>query len=95
MTRWIMFALTLIGFALAFAAKSPGVLALGLLLGGVSLFGFIFALAADRIAAGARPDASMATPEDLAALGRRTVQRLPGRAPMPGAARGDDAHRIE
>lgn len=91
MTRWILLGLTLIGFTLTFVAKSSGVLALGLLLGVVGLFGFIFALAADRIAAGARPDASMASPEDLAALGKRAVPPAPPRvSPVPAVRPRDD-----
>lgn len=71
MTRWIMLGLTILGFALVFIAKSPAVLGLGLLLGIVGMIGFVFALAADRISASARPDAAMASIEDLAALNKR------------------------
>ena len=68
MLRWMLLALTILGFVLVFSSKSALVLAFGLLLGGVGLFGFIFALAADRISANARPDTSMASTEDLIAL---------------------------
>lgn len=86
MTRWILLGLTFVGFTLAFVAKSAGLLALGLLLGVVGAFGLIFALASDRVAASARPDALMAAPEDLAALGKRPA---PPRAPQPPAPEQD------
>jgi hypothetical protein len=78
MMRWLMLALTLFGFALAIVTRSPGVLALGIVLGFVGLFGTVFSLAADRVAATARPDSAMATAEDLAALrGRRAAAKAP------------------
>lgn len=89
MTRWILLVLALIGFTLVLAAKSVGLLALGLLLGIVGLFGFIFAMAAARVAAGARPDASMAAPEDLIALGKRGARTPPPRPDAPVVSRDD------
>jgi hypothetical protein len=86
MTRWIMLVLTIIGFALIFSTKSSALLALGLLAAVVGLFGFVFALAADRVSASARPETSMATKEDLLAL-RRRPPRVP---PAPGKPGGGD-----
>ncbi|HEY0232575.1 MAG TPA: hypothetical protein VGC55_15110 [Dokdonella sp.] len=83
MTRWIMLVVTVFGFVLAFMAKTPGLLGLGLLLVLVGVIGFVFALAADRVAANARPEASMAAIEDLAALRRK---RTPPAAPATPAA---------
>lgn len=71
MPRWIMLGLTILGFALVFIAKSPGLLGLGLLLGIVGMIGFVSAIAAERISASARPDAAMASVEDLVALKER------------------------
>lgn len=71
MPRWIMLGLTILGFALVFIAKSPGLLGLGLLLGIVGMIGFVSAIAAERISASARPDAAMASVEDLVALKKR------------------------
>ncbi|MDR2012981.1 MAG: hypothetical protein LBQ20_08060 [Rhodanobacter sp.] len=68
MLRWIMLVFMLVGFVLIFLAKSAGVLAIGLLLTGVGVVGFIGALAVARISAHARPEAAMASPEDLLAL---------------------------
>ncbi len=88
--RWIMLGLTILGFALAFIARSPGVLGLGLLLGFVGLFGMVFSIASDRISAGARPDTAMLSAEDLAALRARreaaakaAAAGAPPRAPTP------------
>ena len=72
MTRWIMLVLAVLGFMLAFMTKSPGLLGLGLLLGLIGVVGFVFALAADRVSANARPEAAMAAVEDLVALRKRT-----------------------
>jgi hypothetical protein len=69
--RWIMLGLTILGFAMAFIARTPGVLAIGLVLGFVGLFGMVFSIASDRIASRARPDTAMLSTEDLAALRAR------------------------
>jgi len=69
--RWIMVGLTILGFAMTFIAKTPGFLAIGLVLGFVGLFGLVFSIAADRVASRARPDTAMLTTEDLAALRAR------------------------
>lgn len=82
--RWIMLGLTILGFAMAFVTKSAGVLAIGLVLGFVGLFGMVFSIAADRVAAGARPDTAMLSTEDLAALRAR---REAAAAKAAGAAR--------
>jgi hypothetical protein len=69
--RWILLGLTILGFAMTFLAKTPGVLAIGLVLGFVGLFGMVFSIAADRIASRARPDTAMLGTEDLVALRKR------------------------
>jgi hypothetical protein len=69
--RWIMLGLTILGFAMTFVARTPGVLAIGLLLGFVGLFGMVFSIASDRIASRARPETAMLSSEDLAALRAR------------------------
>jgi len=87
MTRWLMLGLTLIGLALVFSTKSPGVLGLGLLLCLVGIVGFVFALAADRISANARPESSMILGEDFTRLRRRT-------APPPQGEAGPAATKV-
>jgi hypothetical protein len=82
MTRWLMLVSLVLGFALTFIAKGPGLLALGLVLGFVGLFGLIFALAAARVSASARPETLMAAPEDLVAL----RSRRPPVRPVPVAS---------
>lgn len=82
MTRWIMLALTVFGFALAIMTSSPGLLGLGLLLGLIGLFGVVFGLIADRVAAATRPETSMLGSEELAhmsgkARGRASERRVP------------------
>jgi hypothetical protein len=90
--RWIMLGLTILGFALTFIARSPGVLGLGLVLGFVGLFGMVFSIASDRIASGARPDTAMLSAEDLAAIRARreaaakAAAAAPPRVPTPAPA---------
>lgn len=84
--RWLMLGLTLFGFALSFVTRSPAVLAIGLVLGFVGLFGLVFSMAADRVSASARPESAMLGPEDLAAMRtRRTTAPTPTttRTPAP------------
>jgi hypothetical protein len=84
--RWIMLGLTILGFAMTFVAKTAGVLAIGLLLGFVGLFGMVFSIASDRIASRARPDTAMLSTEDLAALrARREAAAKADAAPAPRA----------
>ena len=79
MARWIMLGLTILGFAIVFTTRSPGLLGLGILIGLVGFIGFVFALAADRVSASARPEATIASVDDIHAMrGRR-----PGRPPTP------------
>jgi hypothetical protein len=79
--RWLMLVLLILGLALTFTTKSPGVLAIGLGLGFVGLFGLIFLLAADRVSSGARPESAMLGPEELAAMRARQA----GTRPRPTA----------
>ena len=74
MGRWIMLGLTILGVVLVFTTKNTGVLAIGLLSSVIGFFGFILALASDRVSASARPESSIAAVEDLAAL-RKVVPR--------------------
>lgn len=83
MTRWILLAITLFGFALAYVSKHPGLVWLGLILGFVGLFGMVFSIAADRVSAGARPESAMLGPEDLAAM--RARRAASARPPAPTA----------
>jgi hypothetical protein len=80
--RWLLLVFTIVGFTLTFMAKGPVLLGIGLVLGFVGFFGFIFALAADRVSAAARPETSMLGAEDLAAMRARQT----GARPRPIAA---------
>lgn len=86
MTRWIMLALTLLGFVLMFTTKSPILLGLGLLFAVVGFVGFVLALAADRVSASARPETSMASRDDLVALRQPRRPTAPSAPPARPAA---------
>ncbi len=66
--RWIMLLAAVLGFGLAFSARTPGLLGLGLVIGFVCLFFALLGFAAARIAATARPDTAMLTDKDMYAL---------------------------
>ena len=68
MTRWIMIALTLLGLVMAILTRSPGLLGLALLMFFVGAFGLVFSMAAERVSANSRSDASMLPPEALIAI---------------------------
>lgn len=73
--RWIMIVLTLAGTGLAFLARGPGLLGIGLLLGFIGLFGTVLSIAASRISSGTRPDTAMLSAEDLRAIRDRAQAR--------------------
>lgn len=83
MARWIMLGLTILGFAIVFTTRSPGLLGLGMLLGLAGFIGFVFALAADRVSASARPEATIASVDDIHAMRRRTPVRPAASAAPP------------
>jgi hypothetical protein len=86
MARWILLGMTILGFGIVFTTHNPTALGIGLLLGIIGFFGFIVALAADRIAANARPDAAMASGQDIMAM-RKAIPARPAAAPLrPQAA---------
>jgi hypothetical protein len=91
--RWIMLGITILGFAMTFIARTPGVLAIGLVLGFVGLFGMVFSIAADRIASRARPDTAMLSTEDLVAMRARreaAAKAAKAAAAPPRAPAGPD-----
>lgn len=57
-----------LGFGIAFGTHSPGTLAIGLVVGFVGLFGTVFVMVAERVAATARPDSALLTDKDISAL---------------------------
>jgi len=85
--RLIWPVLAVFGFVLAYLASTPGVLATGLLLGFVSLFGSVLSLAAVRIESRARPETQIIATSELAELRRQAeARRKAGPPPVPPAA---------
>ena len=72
--RWILLLVSMLGIGLGLSARTPGLMALGLLLGFGCLLASVFAFAAARIASTARPDAALLTDKDVNAL-RVSVRR--------------------
>ena len=79
--RWILLLVAVAGLALAFSAKTPGMLGLSLLLGIGCLLAALFGFAAQRVASSARPDVVLLTDKDINVL--RASIRKPGTTP-PG-----------
>ena len=95
MTRWILLGMTILGFVLAFTTHSPALLLIALLVGVTGFVGFVVSLAADRVAANARPEVAMASREDIAAMRKpvpkpsaQTSAQL-ARAPAQESSRND------
>lgn len=92
MTRWILLGMTILGFVFVFTTRSPAVLLISLLAGIIGFVGFVVSLAADRVAANARPDVAMASREDIVAMRKPVVKPAiaqPSVQPVQ-PARGDD-----
>lgn len=83
--RWILLLLAVLGFALAFSAKAPGLMGLGFALGFVFLIAAFFAFAAARVADASRPDSALLTDKDIAAL-RASMRKKPAPPPANPAA---------
>lgn len=66
--RWVLIAMILVGFVLAFMTRSPGVLGFGLIIGFIGTFGLVFSIAGARISENARPDTTMLQGDVLAAI---------------------------
>ncbi|MEO8959718.1 MAG: hypothetical protein ABI304_12290 [Rudaea sp.] len=79
--RWILLVVAILGFALAFSAKSPGLMGIGLLVGFVGLFAALFSFAAARIAATTRPDSTLLTDRDISVLRASLNKRASAPAP--------------
>ncbi|SFN38651.1 hypothetical protein [Dokdonella immobilis] len=75
MARWILIGLTLAGLVTAFLTRSPGVLGVSILMILIGSFGTVFSIAAERVSANARPDASMLPPEALLAIREKAKAR--------------------
>ena len=78
--RWFLVVLAVLGMAVSFITPSPGVLAVALLVTGVSLFCAVFAFAAHRIESNARPDTALLTPEVLAHVREKARREQAARA---------------
>lgn len=72
--RWVLLVASIVGFAVAFQAKSPALLGVGLVVGFVGLIGAFFAMASARVAEATRPDAALLTDADINAL-RESVRK--------------------
>ena len=66
--HWFVFGVSIIAFAGAVVAKTPGLLGLSLLVGLISLFAAFFMMIAARVAERSRPDVTLLTDADVNAL---------------------------
>jgi hypothetical protein len=82
--RWIWLITGMLGFGLAWMAKTPGLLGFGVILGLVGITMAVLAIAADRIQAGSRPETMMISPNELGQLRERAqAQRQPRPVAQP------------
>ncbi|MGA9335839.1 MAG: hypothetical protein WBV39_16275 [Rudaea sp.] len=81
--RWILLVVAILGFGLAFSAKTPGLMGIGLLVGFVALFAALFSFAAARIAATTRPDSTLLTDRDISVLRASLNKRGSTSTPAP------------
>jgi predicted lipid-binding transport protein (Tim44 family) len=87
--RWLLLLIAVVGFAVAFTSGSPGLLALGLLIGLAALFGFTLAMAAARIAETAQPAANLIADAEVSAMRARANQKKKAALTQP-----QTAHRL-
>jgi hypothetical protein len=101
MLRWLMVAVAMFGFALAFGTQSVGLLAFGLLFGFGGLFGALLAFAAARVESVSQTQSSRELSMLLEARKHKTAQRADGggasvsvgaSASGDGGGRGKPAH---
>lgn len=76
MMRWMFLAMAVVGLLTTFLTHSAGVLAIGLVLLFAGAFGTLIVLASERVSDRSRPDTSMLSAEEFAAL-HKNRDRLP------------------
>lgn len=86
--RWFLIAALIAGFAIAFSTRSPGVLAIGLVLAGIGVIGTILQVLDSRMGASARTDAMLLADREVASIRAATLQ---ARAAQLKAAQPADA----
>jgi hypothetical protein len=85
MARWILLGMTILGTVVVFTTHNAALLAIALMITLVGFVGFVFSLAASRIASTSRPELAMASREYLRAM------RNPRGRPTPAAPQGRPA----
>ena len=93
--RWIMLLASMFGFCLVFAAKTPGLLGFGLLIGFVCMFISLFGFAAARIASTSRPEVAMLTDKEIAALQKSVRKPAAPASPALSPPRDSGLHTPE
>jgi hypothetical protein len=68
MARWILLGMTILGTVVVFTTHNAALLAIALVITLVGFVGFVFSLAASRIASTSRPELAMASREDMMAM---------------------------
>lgn len=91
MGRWLLVGLSMLGFALAFGTTSPGVLALGLLVGLGALLAALLAFAAARIEGVSQGQSSREVAMILEARKQKLAAERSRAAPAGPVAGGGDS----
>jgi hypothetical protein len=90
MARWILLGMTILGTVVVFTTHNGVLLAIALVITLVGFVGFVFSLAAGRIASTARPELAMASREDMMAMRKPLVRPAPGTPQTPRATPPED-----
>lgn len=85
--RWILLVVAVLGFSLTFAARTPGLMGIGLLVGFIGLLSALFGFAAARIASNSRPDAALLSDKDINVL-RASLRKTAPPSTKPPADAG-------
>ncbi|UXI68404.1 hypothetical protein [Tahibacter amnicola] len=83
--RFVWLVVSVLAFIFCYAASTPGLLAIGLLVGFGSMFCAVLAFAAARIESTSRPDSALLTPEVLAEATERAKRQRAAAQPVPVA----------
>jgi hypothetical protein len=94
MARWLMLLVSIAGLAVVMTTHDPTILGIALLAMLIGFVGFLFGMAAARIADNARPDSAMLSAGEISALRKTTSTPARPTPAVPGDASGAKARVV-